>query len=62
MLRRGGEEFGINRYISLGRLGWLEESGHACGAAAVMPVIEDAGTGDVSPSFSKPNKNHYFWA
>ena len=44
---QGGEEFGINRYISLGGLGWLEESGHACGAAAVMPVIEDGGTGDV---------------
>ena len=42
-----GEEFGISRYISLGGLGWLEESGHACGAATVMPVIEDGGAGDV---------------
>ena len=45
-----GEDFGINRYISPGGLGWLEESGHACGAAAVMPVIEDAGAGDVRRS------------
>ena len=42
-----GEELGINRYISLESTGWLGESGHACGAAAVMPVIEDAGAGDV---------------
>ena len=28
-------------------MGWLEESGHACGAATVMPVIDDGGAGDV---------------
>ena len=44
------EEFGIDGFFSsrgLGGLGILEESGHAFGVTAVMPVIEDGATGDV---------------
>ena len=42
-----GEEFGINRYISVGGFGFVEESGHAFGVASVMPMIEDTAAWDV---------------
>jgi hypothetical protein len=42
-----GDEFRIDRFICLGGLGFFEESGHAFGVAAVMPVVEDGSVRDV---------------
>jgi len=45
-----GEDFGIDGFFSFrgpGGLGFFKESGHACGIASVVPVVEGGSTGNV---------------